>query len=251
MYLRTTRRTNRDGSVVSYVQLEHNERHPVTGVSTAKVIHNFGRAEKVDRDALARLVTSISRLLSPEQAMAAAAGAEVEVLDSRRLGGAWVADQVWRRIGIGDALRRVAAGRRLDADATERVLFALVAQRALEPGSKLAATRWVGERVAIEGLAELSDDQAYRGMDFLLDALAEIAGEIFASVAHLLNLDLDIVFVDTTSTHWQVDVADDLADLADPVAGDDGTTRPTEQAVRTFGHSKDSEYVGTGSCWAA
>jgi len=37
-------------------------------------------------------------------------------------------------------------------------------------------------------------------MDFLLEALGEIAGEIFASVAHLLNLDLDIVFVDTTST---------------------------------------------------
>ena len=55
-------------------------------------------------------------------------------------------------------------------------MFALVAQRALEPGSKLAATRWVGERVAIDGLAGLSDDQAYRAMDFLLDALEEIAG---------------------------------------------------------------------------
>lgn len=37
-------------------------------------------------------------------------------------------------------------------------------------------------------------------MGFLLDALDEIAGEIFASVAHLLTLDCDIVFVDTTST---------------------------------------------------
>jgi hypothetical protein len=239
MYLRQTRRTNRDGSVVSYLQLAHNERHPVTGVSTAKVIHNFGRAETVDRDALARLVASISRFLTPEQAMVAAAGAEVEVLDSRRLGGAWVLDQVWASIGIGDAVRRVATGRRLDGDAVERVLFALVAQRALEPGSKLAATRWVGERVAIEGLAEVSDDQAYRGMDFLLDALGEVAGEIFASVAHLLNLDLDIVFVDTTSTHWAVDVADDLVDLGEEVTGDDGTTRPVEQAVRAFGHSKD------------
>jgi hypothetical protein len=239
MYLRQTRRTNRDGSVVSYLQLAHNERHPVTGTSTAKVIHNFGRAETVDREALARLVASISRFLTPEQAMVAAAGAEVEVLDSRRLGGAWVLDQVWRTIGIGDAVRRVAAGRRLDGDAVERVLFGLVAQRALEPGSKLAATRWVAERVAIDGLSELSDDQAYRGMDFLLQALGEVAGEIFASVAHLLNLDLDIVFVDTTSTHWAVDVADDLVDLADPVAGDDGTSRPTEQALRRFGHSKD------------
>ena len=42
-----------------------------TGSSVAKVIHNFGRAEQVDRDALARLVSSISRFLTPEQATAA------------------------------------------------------------------------------------------------------------------------------------------------------------------------------------
>jgi len=118
------------------------------------------------------------------------------------------------------------------------VVFALVTQRALEPGSKLAATRWVAERVVIEELVGLTDDQAYRAMDFLLDALDEIAGEIFSSVAHLLNLDLDIVFVDTTSTYWEVDVADEVADLADTV-GDDGVTRPVEQAKRAFGHSKD------------
>jgi hypothetical protein len=73
MYLRETRRTNRDGSVVAYLQLAHNERHPETGSPVAKVIHNFGRAEQVDRAALARLVSSISRFLTPEQAMSAAA----------------------------------------------------------------------------------------------------------------------------------------------------------------------------------
>ena len=87
MYLRETRRTNRDGSVVRYLQLAHNERHPVTDSPVAKVIHNFGRAENVDRDALARLVSSISRFLTPEQAAAAAHSAEVEIVDSRRLGG--------------------------------------------------------------------------------------------------------------------------------------------------------------------
>lgn len=238
MYLRETRRTNRDGSVVSYLQLAHNERHPDSGNPVAKVIHNFGRAEKVDRDALARLVASISRFLTPEQAGAAAAAGEVEVLDSRRLGGAWTLDRVWERLGIGAAIRRVAAGRRLDADAVERVVFALVAQRALEPGSKLAATKWVRERVAIEGCAGFSDDAAYAGMDFLLDALDEIASQVFASVAHLLNLDLDIVFVDTTSTYWEMDGADGLADLADTV-DDDGVSRPVEHGKRAFGHSKD------------
>ena len=169
---------------------------------------------------------------------AAALGAEVDIVDFRPLGGAWVLDRLWERLGIGAAIRRVATSRRLDGEAVERVVFALVAQRALKPGSKLAATDWVARRVAIDGLEGFTDDQAYRAMDFLLDALGEIAGEVFGSVAHLLNLDLDIVFVDTTSTYWELDVADELVDLAQPV-DDDGTTRPVESGTRAFGHSKD------------
>jgi hypothetical protein len=222
----------------AYLQLAHNERHPDTGVPTAKVIYNFGRAEKVDREALGRLVSSISRFLTPEQAVSAAAGAEVEVLDSRRLGAAWTLDRLWERLEIGAAIRRVAAGRRLDGEQVERVIFSLVAQRALEPGSKLAATGWVAERVAITGYAGFSDDAAYAGMDFLLDALEEIAAEVFASVAHLLNLDVDLVFVDTTSTYWEAEGPDLLPELDEPAA-DDGPTNPVESCRRAFGHSKD------------
>jgi hypothetical protein len=235
VYLRETRRVNKDGTVVSYLQLAHNERHPRTGSPVAKVIHNFGRSEKVDRQGLARLVASISRFLDPEQVVAAAAGAEVEVIDSRRLGGAWVLGQLWERLEIGMAIRNAAAGRRLDGEATERVVFALVAQRALEPASKLAATRWVAERVAVEGCTGFSEDAAYAAMDFLLDALGGIAVQVFSSVAHLLNLDLDIVFVDTTSAYWECGVADELAEEA----ADDEVSVPEENAARVFGHSKD------------
>lgn len=72
-------------------------------------------------------MASISRFLEREQAVAAAAGSEVEVLDSRKLGGAWALVRLWERLGIGAALRRVADGRQLGAHAVERVLFALVA----------------------------------------------------------------------------------------------------------------------------
>ena len=226
--MRETKRRNGDGSVVSYLQLAHSERHPVTGVPSAKVIHSFGRADTVDRDALARLVASISRFVDPGQAIAAAHTGQIEVLDSRRFGGAWVLDQLWDRLGVGAALRRVAAGRRIDGGAAERVLFALVAQRALEPGSKLAATGWVAERVAIADCLGFSDDSAYAAMDFLLDALDEIAARIFDSVAHLLNLDVDIVFVDTTSTYWEVDGADEWADLRPEPEIDDGVGKAVE-----------------------
>ena len=93
MYLRETRRTNKDGSVVAYLQLAHNERHPETGSPVAKVIHNFGRADRVDREALRRLVSSISRFLEPAEAVAALEGdAGVEIVDARRFGGAYVLD---------------------------------------------------------------------------------------------------------------------------------------------------------------
>ena len=146
------------------------------------------------------------------------------------MGGAWTLDQVWQRLGIGAAIRKAASGRRLDATAVERVVFSLVAQRALQPGAK---------RVAVTGFAGFTDDAAYAAMDFLLDALDGIAAEVFGSVAHLLNLDLDIVFVDTTSTYFELDVPDELADLQAKVH-DDGVSRPAEQGKRAFGHSKTS-----------
>ena len=64
MYLRTTRRKNKDGSVVEYYQLAHNERHPATRKPVARIIHGFGRADQLDREQLVRLCKSIARVCS-------------------------------------------------------------------------------------------------------------------------------------------------------------------------------------------
>jgi hypothetical protein len=249
MYLRETRRTNKDGSVVAYLQLAHNERHPVTGSPVAKVIHNFGRADKVDRAALARLVASISRFLEPgaggsDQAVTTAG--DLELLDARPFGGAYVLDQMWSRLGIASALTHAARGRRLDAEAVERVLFCLVANRCLEPSSKLAACSWAAERVAISSCPSVDDDACYRAMDFLLDALGDIAEGIFNRTANLLNLSCDVIFVDTSSTYFERDVADEIQELdraageAEARTADVTLDVPLEAATRRFSkHSKD------------
>lgn len=104
MYLRETRRRNKDGTIVAYLQPAHNERHPVTGSPVAKVIHHFGRADKIDRAAPGRLVGSISRFLEPGRAVAAThdgRGGDVDIVDSRRMGGAYVLDRLWGRLGAG------------------------------------------------------------------------------------------------------------------------------------------------------
>ena len=62
MYLRTTQRKNKDGSVVRYYALAHNERDPVTRKPVAHIIHSFGRADELDRGQLVRLCRSIARV---------------------------------------------------------------------------------------------------------------------------------------------------------------------------------------------
>jgi hypothetical protein len=64
-------------------------------------------------------------------------------------------------------MKKLLTGRRLDP-AAERVLFALIANRAVAPSSTLAATRWVEHDSHIPGLPATSDDACYRAMDWLL-----------------------------------------------------------------------------------
>ena len=94
--------------------------------------------------------------------------------------------------------------------ATERVLFALVANRALAPSSKLAAAGWVTHDVHVPGLAETSDDACYRAMDWLLE-VADRAGEARCStqVANLLDLEVDLLFFDTTTTYFETEDPDE------------------------------------------
>jgi hypothetical protein len=51
----------------------------------------------------------------------------------------WLLDRLWHLLGIDTLLRGLAASTRRDP-VVERVVFALVANRALAPSSKLAAT---------------------------------------------------------------------------------------------------------------
>ena len=87
-------------------------------------------------------------------------------------------------------------GRPRDNSANERVLFALVASRALKPSSKLAAADWVNNDVHIPGLPGTSDDACYRAMDWLHEIRGEIEKEIYYQVADLLNLEVDLLFFD-------------------------------------------------------
>jgi hypothetical protein len=240
MFVRTATRRNKDGSAVRYLQLVHNEWDPATKSAKMRVLHNFGREDQVDKTAIERLAGSLCRLLDPGRA-AAVREPGLVYAGSVAFGGPWLLDQLWQRLGIGAILAARLTATRRGASA-ERVLFALVANRALDPSSKLAAAHWAGRKAWIDGLPATSDDACYRAMDWLHQVRGAVEKEIFGQVANLLNLEVDLLFFDTTSTYFELDDEDE------PVPRDKNgnVTQDEQQAAggkpagfRVYGKSKD------------
>jgi len=241
MYLRFSQRANADGTLVRYVALAHNRR--VDGKVKPDVLMNLGRVDRLDVDGLLRLAASIRKhfgdgdgggLTDGAEAGLGAGAAPMEVADARPIGTAWLLDALWARLEIGTSIKRLADGRRFTT-AVERVLFALVCNRAIAPMSKLGAAEWASEDVAIPGLGGMDDDQAYRAMDLLVEADTQgrVQEAVFFAVANLLNLEVDVLFFDTTSTYFERDDEDQ----DEPGDGDgDGAGR---EGFRRYGKSKD------------
>ena len=228
MYIRRIARKRKDGSEVGYLQLARKVRHPDTGRPRDEVLHHLGRQDQLDQGQLRRLVRSLSRFLEPaEQALMQlelepeARRGDVQVTSSLAYGGSYLLDRLWGRLEIDTALAKLLKERSFEVD-VERHLFALVANRALDPRSKLGVEDWVGRRAAVDGLPGVAVHNLYRAMDFLVEHGDEVQKAVFFSTASLLNLEVDLLFFDTPSTYFEVE---------EPDEGDDG--------LRRHGHSKD------------
>src|SRR5680860_885065 len=150
MYMRTTKSGGHE-----YVSLAHNERDSVSGQSHANILYRFGRKDQLDAGELKRLIRSISRFLGPEDIEVLRADGTLEsvfeFLGAKRIGVTHVLGGVWKRLGLQDAFVRLLEERAFRTP-IERLLFALVAQRAVNPGSKLSVETWVRDEAHIEGL---------------------------------------------------------------------------------------------------
>ena len=213
MYLRITERRNKDGSTVTYYALAENAWNSKAKRSEARVIHSFGRADRIDRDALQRLVQSINRVLEGGDTVPAGAGQLPEIERIYDWGVVLAARHLWEDLGIGDAIRRRARDAELEAP-HEAALFAMAAQRLDQPGSKLAcAERWLPEGTWLPEAAGLKVDQLYRALDFLMVWSEEIERDVFLRAADLFRLDVDLIFYDTTTAYFEIDEADERDEL--------------------------------------
>ena len=232
MYLRTTRRKNADGSVVEYHQLAENVWDAEKGCAVAKVVHNFGRADQLDRTALQRLAKSILRVFPGEEAIAAEPG--VRLRNAWPYGTVHAVDAIWHELGIDKVIAELAR-RHATRQPFERALFAMVANRTHEPYSKLyCREQWLGAEVFLPGQEALDLQHLYRAMDFLEAHKEQVEREIFFRTADLMKADVDLIFYDTTSLHFEVDEEDEIPRRGNELAG-----RREYPPLRKRGHSKN------------
>lgn len=233
MYLRTTSRRRVDGTKVEYYQLAENVWDVERGYAVAKVVYNFGRADKLDIDQLRRLAQSILRVVDGDGVRVVdeeGSLVDVRLLDSWPLGGVWVLEQLWKQLSIDKTVMRPLRSKS-KARAFERALFTMVANRALQPYSKLYCwEQWLSEEVYLPSAGELGLQHLYRAMDHLEEHKPEVEKSIYFATADLMNADVDLIFYDTTSLHFEVD-EEDAAELSKR-----GRRYP---AQRKRGHSKN------------
>lgn len=226
MYLREVTSPRKQGPDAVYLQLVEGVRHPKTGRVQTRILHSFGRKDQLDTERIRRLVNQLLRYLEEGERPDLPFG--VEVTQTWDFGGPYLLDALWRELEL-DRFFTQALEERSFEQPVERALFTLVAQRALAPASKRAATRWAGGRAWIPGLEGggqgFDPQHFYRAMDFLFEAMPELQQHLYFQVTDLLNADVSVLFYDTTSVSFYLDEADGPAD--------DG-----EEGLRRRGHSK-------------
>ena len=231
MYLRTTQRRNADGKTVRYYQLAENTWDAAKGCAVARVVYNFGRADKLDKSTLQRLAQSILRVVQDQEGqLVSDDGRAIQLLDAWPYGGLWVLEQLWKELGIDAILRRQAGVKRSTLRLLDAI-FVMVANRTLEPVSKLYCwEQWLREEVFLPRGNDLELHHLYLGMDLLENHKEEIEKSVYFAMADLMNADVDLIFYDTTSLHFEVDEEDE-AEL--------GKQERRYPAQRKRGHSKN------------
>jgi Transposase DDE domain len=238
MYLRETHQKRADGSVVTHLQLAESVWNPHKKRSEVRIVSNCGRAEDPQTaERLRQLARSILQKCAPHEIVAQ--DPQWRLLDTWPFGVLYVLEAVWKRLGLPELIAAHLAPRKVDF-AIERALFAMVANRACAPSSKLYCyEQWLRDDVHIAGTETLALHHLYRAMDVLEAQKEALEKALYFRLADLLNLDVELIFYDTTSLHFEIDAIDQGEGDDDLVEGSLAAGAKTYQAPRKRGLSKN------------
>lgn len=215
MFLREVVTGQKSGNPVRYAQIVEAYRND-EGKSRHRVLLSLGRVDRIDKDQIERLVVALSRYL--ETGAIPEGGRVGEV---REFGVVYVAEALWKHLVLPWFFTKELKKRKYKAP-IERALFALVAHRMADPGSKLACVDWLANDAYLPGIGRVDLQHLYRAMDFLDECREDLEKALYQHRRTLFDR-VEMVFYDTTSTYFEVEEGQD----------------DVEYGLRQRGHSKD------------
>jgi hypothetical protein len=225
----------KDGDrVYEYVQLVESYRDE-EGITRQRVIKSLGRREELGE--LAASFAKFAPGVAPsrvEEAAAAPRGEDaIDVLESRRFGDVFVLRRLWVGLGLGGIFEELAASREFQFDPV-KALFTMVANRALDPRSKLDTIEWAKLDVLLPEAAGLTETHLYRTLTWLNDMKAEAEEAIFKRVVSNRSKALQLVLYDTSAVHFETPAGPPLAQHGRPSRGPRGEKIMLVALVTTF-----------------
>jgi len=212
MFIRTKRRGNR-----TYLQIVENKR--VDGKVVQKIKASLGRLDILQQTGqLDSLLRSGLRFSQQLLVLDAHNNGSTTTTRTKKIGPSLLFERLWKECGIKSVINSLLSNRHFQFP-VERVLFTTILHRLFDPGSDRAAEKWM-KAYAIAGIDKsIGLQHFYRTMGWLGEALPQehqhnatpfmwrankdlIEEGLFALRRDLFT-QLDIVFFDTTSLHFE------------------------------------------------
>ncbi len=172
------------------------------GRTRQHIVGSLGRLEDLQAQGdLERVIRQLVEHCPSVQLVRAQAAGTLQVVCDKVWGPVLVFERLWEELGLKELLAQAGRRRKFGFD-FERMVFAQVLQRFLEPGSDLRGSKWV-RTVQAEGFETLRLAHFYRSLGPLWDRKKEIEEALYRRGLDLFNQELDLVFFDTTSTYFE------------------------------------------------
>lgn len=199
MFVRV-KRVRTGGRSYNYIQVVETRRDG--GRVLQHVIANFGRVEDVvgsgDLDRVIEGLVQHSKTLRLIQTYR---GGALQAEWDKVWGPVLVFQRLWEELELPELLHDLVRRRRLGFD-FERLVFAIVLQRILQPGSDRAGSKWI-DTIHARDFDKLRLNHYYRGLRVLWSKKESIERALYYKGLELFNQSLDLVFFDTTSLYFE------------------------------------------------
>jgi len=190
--------TRSKGRLYRYVKIVENYWHK--GQSRQRVVTNLGSLEKFKNKELEKLIRGLCRICQREDLNVE----NLKTKEAPRYADILLARHLWKELGLDKLINGYM--RHTEAEMpVELISFLMVANRLIDPLSKLATSSWYQEKIYLPELdnTNFAPHDFYRSMDYLEEMKEDLEKDLYYELCDLFTLKLNLVFYDTTSSYFE------------------------------------------------